>query len=170
MQQTWKIIVAIIITAVIVGGGVYFWQNSKQQSSVTPSPETKQEKTPTEPVSNQGQDETSIYGFSLVVPTNWGTVLEKVENGPSGSKIYKTVRLTAENDFERYIQIQIVKTGDKNDPSVIDYPQTYLTGNSTYNYYYSGGGDYAGSPDMEDQKYFDIQKEVKGISETFKML
>ncbi len=29
MNQTWKIIVAVIITAVVVGGGVYFWQQNK---------------------------------------------------------------------------------------------------------------------------------------------
>ena len=121
-------------------------------------------------MSNKGEYKNSAYSFTLVFPANWGTVKEKVENGPSDSKIYKTVRLSAENDAERYIQIQIVKTEDKNDPSVIDYPQTYITGNFTYSFYYSGGGDYAGYPDMEDQKYFDIQKQVKEISETFKML
>ena len=167
-SNVWAIALAIIITAVVVGGGAYFWQKSAtDQNSVTPPPETTENTT--EPLT-QEKYENSTYGFSLVFPANWGTVQEKVENGPSGSKIYKTVRLTAENDSARYIQIQIVKTTDKNDPSVIDYPQTYLTGNSTYSYYYSGGGDYAGYPDMEDQKYFDIQKEVKEISETFKLL
>lgn len=170
MQQTWKIVIAVIVTAIIVGSGVYFWQSSEKQNSVTPPPETKQEKSTTEQVSNQGKYENSTYGFSLVFPTNWGTVKEKVENGPLGTKIYKIVRLTAVNDSDRYIQIQIVKTEDKNYWAVIDYPHTYLTGNSTYSYYYSGGGDNAGKPGMEDQKYFDIQKEVKGISETFKML
>lgn len=29
MNQTWKIVLAVIVTTVIVGGGVYYWQNSK---------------------------------------------------------------------------------------------------------------------------------------------
>lgn len=29
MNQTWKIIIAVIITAIVVGGGFYFWQQSK---------------------------------------------------------------------------------------------------------------------------------------------
>jgi hypothetical protein len=170
MQKTGKIVIAVIIALAIIGGGAYFWQNSKKQSNVATLPETNQGKSATEQTPSQSKYENSAYSFSLVFSTNWGTVKEKVENGPAGSKIYKTVRLSSENDAERYIQIQVVKTENKNDPSVIDYPQTYLTGNSTYSYYYSGGGDSAGAPGQEEQKYFDIQKEVKAISETFKML
>lgn len=86
-----------------------------------------------------------------------------------GAVIFNTVQLTAENDPNRYIQISVVKIGDKKSPLVVDYPHSYLTENEIYAYYYSGGGDDAGKPGVEDQKYFDIAKEVKAISETFKI-
>ncbi|KKQ70874.1 MAG: hypothetical protein UT33_C0017G0011 [Candidatus Peregrinibacteria bacterium GW2011_GWC2_39_14] len=109
--------------------------------------------------------ESTKYGFSLAFPANWGTVKEETK----AATIFNTVLLTAENDPNRYIQISVVKVGDKNKPLVVDYPHSYLTENETYAYYYSGGGDDAGKPGLEDQKYFDIAKEVKTISETFKL-
>lgn len=150
MSKTWKIIIAVIIAAIVVGGGVYFWP-LKKTTQVLP---------------NTYKDTT--YGFSLVFPGSWGT-LESGEEVTTSS-LFKIVRITAQNDPARYIQINIVKMEDKNNSAVKDYPQTYLTSNATYSYYYSGGGDSAGKPGEEDQKYFDIGKEVKAISETFKLL
>jgi len=63
VQQTWKIIVAIIITAILVGGGVYIWQNPKQ-------PETQIKKTEGE---NQiiSSEKFEGNGFSFSYPAQY---------------------------------------------------------------------------------------------------
>lgn len=101
-----------------------------------------------------GAYENSSYGFSLVFPTTWGTVKENVE---SGDKI-TSIQLTAENNPEHYISIQVVKTENKNDPAVIDYPQKPLTENATYSYYYT-----AYTEDYNDND----QTELKTIIQSF---
>lgn len=113
--------------------------------------------------------ENSIYRFSLVFPKSWGDIKEKVSAGPTGSKILEVVKLTAQNDGERYIQIDVVETKYKDAPSVIDAPHAYINGNLGYSFYWAGSGDNAGAPGMEDQKYSDIQQETKSISQTFRM-
>ncbi|MFA5995061.1 MAG: hypothetical protein WCW27_02395 [Patescibacteria group bacterium] len=170
MHKKTYLITGLVGLVTLIGAGCTTEQNTNlpvntaptNTNTTTPAPE----ESTTEPVSSLGEYKNSTYGFSLVFPTNWGAVQEKVE---SGSKIYKTVRLTAENDSARYIQIQIVKNEDKTDSAVIDYPQTYLTENSTYSYYYSGSGDYAGYPDMAEQNV-NIQKEVNDIIQTFSLI
>jgi len=108
-----------------------------------------------------------IYRYSLTFPNSWGDIKERVDNGPDGSKIYQTIRLTAQNDDDRYIQINIVRSEHRDDASVTDAPHTLLSGDNVWTFYYSGGGDFAGMPGLDDQKYFDIDEEVDDISETF---
>ena len=151
----WTLVISILLTALVVGVGTYFWQMQKATSEMTMQ---KQEE--------GTRYENSIYRFSLVFPASWGAIQERVENAKS--PIYQTIRLTSEDDPERYIQIQVVKIENKNDPAIVDYPHIYLTENSTWSFYYLGGGDYAGLPGFEDEKFFDIKNEVKTISETFK--
>ncbi len=149
-SNTFKIVLAVIVTAIIVSGGVYYWHQSK---SVEVS---------------SGKYENSKYGFTLNFPKNWGEIKEEVENASLGSKIdYHNFLLTSMVDPQRYIKIQVLKNEDVDAPFVVDNPQVLITSDSTHSYYYSGAGDSAGKPGMEDQKYFDIQKEVKEVSETF---
>lgn len=35
MNQTWKIVIAVIITAIIIGGGAYYWQKTALPTSIT---------------------------------------------------------------------------------------------------------------------------------------
>lgn len=115
-----------------------------------------------------GKYENSKYGFSLDFPKNWGEIKEEVKNGNMGTEInYQKILLTSIADSQRYITIQVLKNDDVDAPFVKDSPQTLITSDSIYSYYYSGAGDNAGKPGMEDQKYFDIAKEVKEISTTF---
>lgn len=37
MNQTWKIVLAIIITIILVGGGIYYWQSSENSLKKTTS-------------------------------------------------------------------------------------------------------------------------------------
>lgn len=164
-----KIVLAVISTALVISGGVYYWQNSQ---TIEPTDETST--TNTNPATETGVDtsvseinqykyKNSTYGFSLVFPKTWGTIKEKQGNG---GKIYAVIQLEAADLTGKFIKIQVVKNEDKNDPAVIDYPQKYLTENSTYSYYYTGAGCCVGYPGTEEYD-LDIQTEVEAIIKTF---
>lgn len=77
MNQTWKVIVAVIIT-VIVGGGVYYWQNSKTSSLQTPVTEKASNTIEELPIANkpteQPKEETSVKTTESTDETaNWKT-------------------------------------------------------------------------------------------------
>ena len=110
------------------------------------------------------------YKFSLVFLESWGSISEEIREGMDNTKIFKEIVLKSENDNERYLIINIVKINDKDDPSISDYPQMYLTENDDFVFYYSGSADNAGMPGMEDQKYFDIQNETMEIIKTFEFI
>ena len=160
MNKKTYLITGLVGLFILLGAGCTTEQTTNTSLATETGADTSVSET------NQYKYKNSAYGFSLVFPESWGTIKERQENG---GKINASIQLSAEDDSARFIKIQVVKSEDKTDPAVIDYPQTYLTENSTYSYYYSGSGDYAGYPDMEEQKYFDIQKEVKEISKTFSL-
>ncbi|MFA5413285.1 MAG: hypothetical protein WC348_01975 [Patescibacteria group bacterium] len=108
----------------------------------------------------------SAYGFSLTFPASWGKIKAEQVADPGYSKI-RAFRLTSENDNGRYVQINIVRIEDKNDPYVVDYPQTFIKDSNLWAFYYTSGGDYAGRPGLEDQKYEDILNEARQIIQTF---
>ncbi|MFA6474707.1 MAG: hypothetical protein WCV88_00725 [Patescibacteria group bacterium] len=63
MNQTWKIIVAVIITAIVVGGGFYFWQQNKEVETPQITQETK-DKTPVPAVETDKTFEGSGFSFT----------------------------------------------------------------------------------------------------------
>lgn len=67
MNQTWKIIVAVIITAIVVGGGFYFWQQNK--AIETPQVTQEEDQTPVLVVETEKTFEGS--GFSFTYPTEY---------------------------------------------------------------------------------------------------
>lgn len=107
------------------------------------------------------------YSFSLTFLPAWGAITQSSESVTPGAKIVESIRLQSKSDSSRYIQIQVVKAEDKNHPTVVDYPQTYIAENSTHAFFYSSSGDCAGMPGCEDKKIFDIAAEVKEIMKTF---
>lgn len=122
-------------------------------------------------MTNNGTEYTNfIYRFSVILPKTWGELAESKGDVPNGVKIHDSVRLTSKNDAQRYIQFQIVKTEDKNDPLVLDYQQTLLAGNSAYTFYYSGSQDYAGYGGVEEtDEDIKIQAEISEIKKSFKL-
>ena len=154
----------LLLAAVIVGGGIYMFSSpSKTGDDVVVS---EQE---VSVLDENSKYDNSEYKFSMVLPESWGDVTEDISAGPAVKKISRNIRLTSKTDADRYIHIQVVKTADKDDPAVVDYPHTYIDGNSVWSFYYAGGGDYAGMPGLEDQKYFDRQNEVETIIATFEL-
>ncbi len=101
MNQTSKIIIAVVITAIVVGGGVYCWQNQNSVPDGSSSPVelveivTDEETTPVEEptIANNFQTyQNSEFGFSIEYPQDW--VYEEFEGttnyigfGTSESKI-----------------------------------------------------------------------------------
>jgi hypothetical protein len=91
MNQTSKIILAVVITAILVGGGVYYWQT---QNSVPADAPTTEEAEPTitdnEPapvaevdeeltIANNWQTyQSQSYGFNISYPQGW--VYEEFNN------------------------------------------------------------------------------------------
>ncbi|MFA6486358.1 MAG: hypothetical protein WCT40_03260 [Candidatus Magasanikbacteria bacterium] len=147
MSQTKKIVIAVIIAAIVVGGGVYFWPNTKTINTITPVPEAE---------NTIGKYENTTYGFSLVFPPSWGKVKESTETG----SVYKIVRLTAENDVDRYIRILVLERGTNvpdSDMFIAKYNQTYLTGNSEAGYAYSSSDSFLKTD------------EIKAIAATFEL-
>ncbi|MBT3864901.1 hypothetical protein HOF67_02640 [Candidatus Peregrinibacteria bacterium] len=160
----WVVIFTIILTAAVVGGGMYFWQN---QSVDEVEVETEQEAL-TEV--NELKYENQTYGFAITFPNEWAEVEEEIKDWVLDIEQSKNIRITAENDIDRFIEIRVVKIDDKDNHMVADAPHTYIMSNSEYSFFYTGGGSYAGMPGMEDQKYFDIQNEVEDIIKTFEVL
>lgn len=178
MNSTLKTFLTIIVTAAVVGGGVYFWQNLPvKDNAVLSSPPQKIDPTDRGAHSEMINTNSGIeyrnftYRFSVILPKSWGGLMESKGDIPSGVKIHDSVRLAAKNDpAQHYIQIQVVKTEDKNDPFVSDYPQTLLTGNSAYTFYYSGSQDYAGAGGLEaSEDSIKIQAEISSIQKSFKL-
>ncbi len=109
--------------------------------------------------------ENEEYGFSLRYPKEWGKLNEENVKIFEGSKIYKSILLSSKG-LNQYIQIQIVKTEDENDPSIIDYPQKYITRNNKYLLYYSSSNDCVGMPDCEIKE---LNTDIERIIDTFKL-
>lgn len=109
--------------------------------------------------------ENEEYGFSLKYPKEWGELNVKKNKAPEGSKIEELVFLKS-SKLNKYVQIQVVKTEDKNDSSVIDYPQIYITENIKYLYYYTSSNDCVGKPDCEEKE---IDNNIEKIINTFKI-
>lgn len=114
----------------------------------------------------QGVYENKELGFSLTFPSNWGAVLTKVEDGHKDSKFYKMVTFTVLNDDQRYFVLNVVKTENKDAWTVTDFPHSLLTGNSVYQYYYTGS---FCPPTEENEKCLAVEKEIKAISKSFKL-
>ena len=110
-----------------------------------------------------------IYGFHLIFPQSWGALMEKESPGLANTKIFRSVHIASVADPDRFISIQLVKPEDNDDWSVTDYPQTLLGSNDQYVYYYSGGGDMAGAPGLEDPKFEVIANEVSNIARSFSL-
>ncbi len=154
----------LVLAAVIVGGGIYMFSASSETVEDVEISEVV-----VSVLDENSKYENKEYQFSMVLPDSWGDVTEDISVGPALKKISRNIRLTSKSDRSRYIQIQVVRTVDKDDPAVVDHPHTYIAGNSVWSFYYSGGGDYAGMPGLEDQKYVDIQNEVNQIISTFEL-
>ena len=171
-SQTWKTLSAVVITAIIVGGGVYFWQQQKTPITTSlpqePIKETIVTTPPisTEPPSSETKYENSTYRFSLTFPASWGEVKETITD----DQLWKDIKLTAKNDAERYIEIHVVATKDKDNWMVTDFEHTLLSSNAAYSFYYIGSAENAGKFEPVDQKLLDLQKEVSNIGKTFKLL
>ncbi|MCF6276379.1 MAG: hypothetical protein L3J07_00875 [Candidatus Magasanikbacteria bacterium] len=111
----------------------------------------------------------NIYRFSFIVPNKWGNVKDVVSEGMTGTKFVESIRIIDVNNTEKFIDIYVVKTEDKNHATITDAPITYLAGDSTYSFYWSGSADGAGMPGLEDQKYMDILVELNKVKNTFKL-
>lgn len=105
--------------------------------------------------------------FSLTLPKSWGNVTETYLT-PASSLFLASVRLSAENDAEHYVTIQLTKQSDSSKPEIVDYPQTFIMHALGYSFFYLGAGDYAGMPGQEDPKLFQFAAELKDIIKTFK--
>lgn len=141
MNKITYLITGLVALVSLTGVGCTTTQNTNAPVDTTPT------------IQAENTYENSTYGFSLVFPASWGTVKENIGNG---EKI-TSVKLSPENDPSRYISIQVVKIIDKNDPTVIDYPQKPLTENATYSYYYN-------TDDTEDYTNTDLQAIIKSFT------
>jgi hypothetical protein len=163
-------VVFILILLGVLGYFVFYVKDEVQapeeEKEVT-KVEEKQEKTTAEEIDMSGWQtyENKEFGFSLKYPKEWGIISEKNIAIPEGSKIYKSLRLKSEK-INQYIQIQIVEIKDKNDFSVIDYPQKYITENNKYIFYYSSSNDCIGMPEC---KIKEINKDIQKTVDTFKL-
>lgn len=189
MEQTkshvGSIVLTIIITTAVVGGGIYYFQKSKVVTPNEQQTEQSQTETTSKPiksdeqiaqskmtVTDEGTEYTNFtYHFSVILPKSWGKIVESKDAIPNGVKIYDNISLVSENDsMQRYIQFQIVETKDKNDSLISDYPQTLITGNPTYTFYYSGSQDLSGYGGIEESvDSAKIQTEILQIKESFKL-
>lgn len=113
--------------------------------------------------------ENSIYRFSLTFPKSWGDIKEKVSAGPAGSKIVAVIKLTAQNDGERFVEIHVAETKYKNDPTVAY--GGFIKGNSGYVFWWVGGGEDC-PPQLaltEGENCYNIQREEAETINTFKL-
>jgi len=175
MKKKNFIYLVIFTLALFVFGGLYYFSEGSKvnNNDLNKNNEKKEIAVSKNKVVNPLTEKNNIYGdgnykFSLAFPENWKPVSEEIKEGMANTKIFKEIILKLENDNERYLLINIVKIEDKDDPSISDYPQMYVTENKDFAFYYSGSADNAGMPGMDNQKYFDIQKETIEIIKSFK--
>ena len=118
MNQTWKIIVAVVITALVVGGGFYLWQQNKGVETPQTTQKTK-DQTPTPTV----KTEKRFYGpkFSFTYPKEyildpWGfwteTDYQRHINPPEGCSTCQIPEFTVNFAYTSNVDQQIIRDFD----------------------------------------------------------
>ena len=172
-----KALVAIVFLALLADLGLMAFFIVQQQKQISSLTKTIAENDAAEQGMMMKEQEiiaytytNSKYGFSLVFPENWGKTQEKINPGLEETKILESIVLTSNREAEREIEIYVVLPEDRYDPTITDLPATFLGASLNYDFYYSGSGDNAGKPGLEDQKYFDILEETQEIANSFTLV
>jgi len=114
MNQTVKIIVAVVITAVVVGGGFYFWEQNKQIEAPQVTQEQDEVSTPT--VTTEKTFEGS--GFSFTYPKEY-TADNKGLWTEEGYELHMNPPETCDTCQIPEVEVKAVTTNDTLDQQII---------------------------------------------------
>lgn len=182
MNQTWKIIIAVIITAVIVGGGVYYWQNAKTslQTPVIEKTSIDEEKLPianepTEQIknevptkANESADETANWktysstGVTIKYPNDGTYTVDEVGIDPS----LEGFTITQEYPGNR---IHIYRTSDSSVLSGNEKAKV-INGNSYKVFYREGMGSGYGYVIERNGQFYTFESVLGPENEVFELI
>ena len=178
MNQTWKIVLAVIVTVVILGGGVYYWQNSKT-SLQAPVSEEKNNDADELPIVNEPTDQSkketpTETAESANKTKNWktysnlGVNLKYPNDGAYSIETPETGRFIITQDHPGN-RIHISKTTDSSMLSGNEKTKV-INGNSYKVFYREGMGDGYGYIIERNGQFYTFESVRGPENEVFELL
>jgi len=117
----------------------------------------------------------SEFNFSLLLPENWISFSEDYTFSDSTDQFNPEkheIRLTKTTDSELQVNVTIFNQSDSNSPAILnisDIPGKIIAKNDQFIFHISTSGDYAGMPDQDDPKFFELAEDSQSIYESFNL-
>lgn len=178
MNQTWKIVLAVLFATVVVGGGVYYWQNSKT-SLQTPVIEEKSNDKKELPITNESTEqpktevpikttESTDETANWKTYSNMGVTIKYPNDGSYSIETPETGRfiITQEHPGNR---IHVSKTTDSSVLSGNEKTKN-INGNSYKVFYREGMGDGYGYVINRNGQFYTFESVWGPENEVFELM